>query len=247
MNPRRCERGQHGSPSSAAPPLENPGTGPRSVLRHACSAVGPRRPVQASPARAPQDPSARVVPAGRTPPSPPRRGKEFPADSARGRFLSLSPRPLTLPVPVAARAGPAARPRDTPSAMQSRLLLLGAPGGQGGPAARRVRLLLRQVVRGRPGGDQRWSEVRLLHAGAGADTGNPGTTPAVCAGEPCAPLHPAPCCAAWEGALPRKPRLRGSSPSLAATCWVTRDQALALSGPHSVARGSFPKVSDDLE
>ncbi|XP_034521129.1 von Willebrand factor A domain-containing protein 8 isoform X2 [Ailuropoda melanoleuca] len=56
--------------------------------------------------------------------------------------------------------------------MQSRLLLLGAPGGQGGPAARRVRLLLRQVVRGRPGGDERWSEVRLLHAGAGADTGD---------------------------------------------------------------------------
>ncbi|XP_032258825.1 von Willebrand factor A domain-containing protein 8 isoform X3 [Phoca vitulina] len=56
--------------------------------------------------------------------------------------------------------------------MQSRLLLLGAPGGHGGPAARRVRLLLRQVVRGRPGGDGRWSEVRLLHAGAGADTGD---------------------------------------------------------------------------
>ncbi|XP_012578723.1 PREDICTED: von Willebrand factor A domain-containing protein 8 isoform X2 [Condylura cristata] len=56
--------------------------------------------------------------------------------------------------------------------MQSRLLLLGAPGGQGGRAARRVRLLLRQVVRGRPGGGGRWSEVRLLHAGAGADTGD---------------------------------------------------------------------------
>nr|XP_025730607.1 von Willebrand factor A domain-containing protein 8 isoform X2 [Callorhinus ursinus] len=56
--------------------------------------------------------------------------------------------------------------------MQSRLLLLGAPGGHGGPAARRVRLLLRQVVRGRPGGDWRWSEVRLLRAGAGADTGD---------------------------------------------------------------------------
>nr|XP_035931699.1 von Willebrand factor A domain-containing protein 8-like [Halichoerus grypus] len=56
--------------------------------------------------------------------------------------------------------------------MQSRLLLLGAPGGHGGPAARRVRLLLRQVVRGRPGGDGRWSAVRLLHAGAGADTGD---------------------------------------------------------------------------
>lgn len=66
--------------------------------------------------------------------------------------------------------------------MQSRLLLLGTPGGPGGPAARRVRLLLRQVVRGRPGGDGRWSEVRLLHAGAGAETGNPGTplrTPAL--------------------------------------------------------------------
>lgn len=57
--------------------------------------------------------------------------------------------------------------------MQSRLLLLGTPGSPGGAAARRVRLLLRQVVRGRPGGDGR-PEVRLLHAGAGADTGNPG-------------------------------------------------------------------------
>ncbi|XP_066093875.1 von Willebrand factor A domain-containing protein 8 isoform X2 [Saccopteryx bilineata] len=56
--------------------------------------------------------------------------------------------------------------------MQSRLLLLGSPGGPGGPAARRVRLLLRQVVRGRPGGDGRRSEVRLLHAGAGAETGD---------------------------------------------------------------------------
>nr|XP_031540570.1 von Willebrand factor A domain-containing protein 8 [Vicugna pacos] len=56
--------------------------------------------------------------------------------------------------------------------MQSRLRLLGAPGGPGGPAARRVRLLLRQVMRGRPGGDARRSEVRLVHAGAGADTGD---------------------------------------------------------------------------
>ncbi|XP_064349192.1 von Willebrand factor A domain-containing protein 8 isoform X3 [Camelus dromedarius] len=56
--------------------------------------------------------------------------------------------------------------------MQSRFLLLGAPGGPGGPAARRVRLLLRQVMRGRPGGDARRSEVRLVHAGAGADTGD---------------------------------------------------------------------------
>ncbi|XP_019792046.2 von Willebrand factor A domain-containing protein 8 isoform X1 [Tursiops truncatus] len=56
--------------------------------------------------------------------------------------------------------------------MQSRLLLLGAPGGRGGPAARRVRLLLGQVVRRQPGGDARRSEVKLLHAGAGADTGD---------------------------------------------------------------------------
>ncbi|XP_023604004.1 von Willebrand factor A domain-containing protein 8 isoform X2 [Myotis lucifugus] len=55
--------------------------------------------------------------------------------------------------------------------MQSRLLLLGTPGSPGGAAARRVRLLLRQVVRGRPGGDGR-PEVRLLHAGAGAETGD---------------------------------------------------------------------------
>ncbi|XP_039733145.1 von Willebrand factor A domain-containing protein 8 isoform X6 [Pteropus medius] len=56
--------------------------------------------------------------------------------------------------------------------MQSRLLLLGMPGGHGGPAARRLRLLLRQVVRGRPGGDGRRPEVRLLHGGAGADSGD---------------------------------------------------------------------------
>ncbi|GAB1299118.1 von Willebrand factor A domain-containing protein 8 [Apodemus speciosus] len=49
--------------------------------------------------------------------------------------------------------------------MQSRLLLLGAPGGLGDVASRRVRLLLRQVLRGRPGGDQQRLEVRLLHAG----------------------------------------------------------------------------------
>ncbi|XP_036084810.1 von Willebrand factor A domain-containing protein 8 isoform X2 [Rousettus aegyptiacus] len=56
--------------------------------------------------------------------------------------------------------------------MQSRLLLLGTPGGLDGRAARRVRLLLRQAVRGRPGGDRWRPEVRLLHAGAGADSGD---------------------------------------------------------------------------
>uniref|UniRef100_G3R371 von Willebrand factor A domain-containing protein 8 n=1 Tax=Gorilla gorilla gorilla TaxID=9595 RepID=G3R371_GORGO len=56
--------------------------------------------------------------------------------------------------------------------MQSRLLLLGAPGGHGGPASRRMRLLLRQVVQRRPGGDRQRPEVRLLHAGSGADTGD---------------------------------------------------------------------------
>nr|XP_040137835.1 von Willebrand factor A domain-containing protein 8 [Ictidomys tridecemlineatus] len=56
--------------------------------------------------------------------------------------------------------------------MQSRLLLLGAPGGRGASASRRVRLLLRQVVRARPGSDGQRPEVRLLHAGAGADTGD---------------------------------------------------------------------------
>ncbi|XP_075419136.1 von Willebrand factor A domain-containing protein 8 [Tenrec ecaudatus] len=48
--------------------------------------------------------------------------------------------------------------------MQSRVLLLRAPGG---PAARRVRLLLRQVGRGRP-----QPQLRLLHAGAGPDSGD---------------------------------------------------------------------------
>uniref|UniRef100_A0A452ENN1 von Willebrand factor A domain-containing protein 8 n=1 Tax=Capra hircus TaxID=9925 RepID=A0A452ENN1_CAPHI len=54
--------------------------------------------------------------------------------------------------------------------MQSRLLLLGPPGGP--PAARRVRLLLRQVVRRQPGGAAPRSEARLLHAGAGAGSGD---------------------------------------------------------------------------
>lgn len=106
-----------------------------------------------------------------------RRGKEFPADAAPYRFLSPCPRRLTPPVPDAALPGP--HPRlavlsDVPGPMQSRLLLLGAPGGRGSPAARRVRLLLRQVFWGGPGSDARRSDVRLLHAGAGADKGNPG-------------------------------------------------------------------------
>uniref|UniRef100_A0A8C8YHY0 von Willebrand factor A domain-containing protein 8 n=1 Tax=Prolemur simus TaxID=1328070 RepID=A0A8C8YHY0_PROSS len=56
--------------------------------------------------------------------------------------------------------------------MQSRLLFLRASGGPGGAASRRVRLLLRQVLPGRPGGDRQRPEVRLRHAGAGADTGD---------------------------------------------------------------------------
>ncbi|DAA24031.1 TPA: hypothetical protein BOS_12463 [Bos taurus] len=50
--------------------------------------------------------------------------------------------------------------------MQSRLLLLGPPGGP--PAARRLRLLLRQVVRRQPP----HSDARLVHAGAGAGSGD---------------------------------------------------------------------------
>ncbi|XP_038166653.1 von Willebrand factor A domain-containing protein 8 isoform X2 [Arvicola amphibius] len=57
--------------------------------------------------------------------------------------------------------------------MQSRLLLLGVPGGFGDVASRRVLLLLRQVVRGRPGGDRQRLEVRLMHASAGVtDSGD---------------------------------------------------------------------------
>ncbi|XP_027245876.1 von Willebrand factor A domain-containing protein 8 isoform X2 [Cricetulus griseus] len=55
--------------------------------------------------------------------------------------------------------------------MQSRLLLLGVPGGLGDVASRRVRLLLRQVVRGRPGGDRQRLEVRLMQT-AGTDSGD---------------------------------------------------------------------------
>ncbi|XP_062958245.1 von Willebrand factor A domain-containing protein 8 isoform X3 [Cynocephalus volans] len=56
--------------------------------------------------------------------------------------------------------------------MQPQLLLLGAHGGHSGQASRRMRLLLRQVLRGRPAGDGQRPEFRLLHAGAGADTGD---------------------------------------------------------------------------
>ncbi|XP_068924755.1 von Willebrand factor A domain-containing protein 8 isoform X2 [Petaurus breviceps papuanus] len=59
--------------------------------------------------------------------------------------------------------------------MQSRLLLLGSAGaaggggsGGGGSSARRVRLILRQVVRGRPGAEG----LRPRHTGAGADAGD---------------------------------------------------------------------------
>lgn len=108
------------------------------------------------------------------------RGKEFPADSARCRFLSASLRCLTLPARDAPRPpGPLAVPGSAPGPMQSRLLLLGAPGGHGGPASRRMRLLLRQVVQRRPGGDRQRPEVRLVHAGSGADTGNSGCAPAL--------------------------------------------------------------------
>ncbi|XP_023369404.1 von Willebrand factor A domain-containing protein 8-like [Otolemur garnettii] len=86
-----------------------------------------------------------------------------------GRFLSPPPGRLTLPGRDAARPDPLAVPAAPPDPMQSRLLLLRAPGGHRGAASRRVRLLLRQVV---PGGDRQRPEVRLLHAGAGADTGD---------------------------------------------------------------------------
>lgn len=66
---------------------------------------------------------------------------------------------------------PPEAPRCATRTMQSRLLLLGVPGGLGDVASRRVRLLLRQVVRGRPGGDRQRLEVRLMHTGA-TDSGN---------------------------------------------------------------------------
>ncbi|KAM7321273.1 hypothetical protein ACRRTK_019365 [Alexandromys fortis] len=56
--------------------------------------------------------------------------------------------------------------------MQSRLLLLGVPGGLGDVASRRMRLLLRQVVRGRPGGDRQRLEVRMMHAAGVTDSGD---------------------------------------------------------------------------
>lgn len=74
---------------------------------------------------------------------------------------------------------PPEAPRRATCTMQSRLLLLGVPGGLGDVASRRVRLLLRQVVRGRPGGDRQRLEVRLMHTGA-TDSGNqPGPPPSL--------------------------------------------------------------------
>lgn len=117
-------------------------------------------------------------------PVPPPARPKLVQPAAPGEGVSGGLCSVQLPVP---RAGllrqPGTRvvpeslaiPSNAPGPMQSRLLLLGTPGGPGGPAARRVRLLLRQVVRGRPAGDGRRAEVRLLHAGAGAETGNPWT------------------------------------------------------------------------
>lgn len=109
--------------------------------------------------------------AGPTRPSPARRGKEFPADPPPSRFLSRLPTG-SCPVPGRRLAPqPLEVPRCASCTMQSRLLLLGVPGGLGDVASRRVRLLLRQVLRGRPGGGQQRLEVRLMHAGV-TDSGN---------------------------------------------------------------------------
>lgn len=131
--------------------------------------------------------SARAGPRAPTPrPGRPERAEPAaPGEGVSGgRGAAPLPVPLAAP-PHAARPGrgaprtpspsPATPPATPPGTMQSRLLLLGTPGGLDGRAARRVRLLLRQAVRGRPGGDRWRPEVRLLHAGAGADSGNPGT------------------------------------------------------------------------
>lgn len=177
--------------------------------------------------------------------------------AALGEGVSGGLGAVPLPVPLVApshtaRPGrgshrtPLPVPGDAPGPMQSRLLLLGAPGGRGGPAARRVRLLLGQVVRRQPGGDARRSEVKLLHAGAGADTGNPGTPrrPALRAGllrtsaPPPAPPPRNPYCFNWGGALRRELGDGGSSIHLAANCCVTRGQAHAPSEPH-VTRGNW--------
>lgn len=102
--------------------------------------------------------------------SPASRGKEFPADPPPCRFLSRSPI-ASCPVQGLCLSEAPGGPTYASCTMQSRLLLLGAPGGLGDVASRRVRLLLRQVLRGRPGGDQQRLEVRLLHSGA-TDSGN---------------------------------------------------------------------------
>lgn len=102
---------------------------------------------------------------------------------APGEGVSGGPASQPLPVLLAASppavsregAGPPKSlevPRGATCAMQSRLLLLGVPGGLGDVASRRVRLLLRQVVRGRPGGERQRLEVRLMHAAGVTDSGN---------------------------------------------------------------------------
>lgn len=167
--------------------------------------------------------------------SRPRRGKEFPADSAWCRFLSHVPCRFSLLSRDAVGPWTPSYPWQNPGSMQSRLLLLRAPGGRGASASRRVLLLLRQVVRGRPGSDGQRSEVRLLHAGAGADAGNPGA-PAVLLQPALGPglcwLVPRGTC--QECLLPGLLRDLGSRPDLPPNCCVMWDKALALSGLHSV-------------
>lgn len=201
MNPG--EQGQVGATSvrrAAGPRGCSSAAGAR-VAGRAPPSAPPRRP-RGSPAAAGPAPS--LAPCKLPPPPGAREARACRAGGAGGRSFrrtrsgaaSCPPRRAVSSCPCGTRLAPdpVPVPDNAPGSMQSRLLLLGTPGGHGGPAARRVRLLLRQVVRGRPGGDGRRPEVRLVHAGAGADTGNPG--PALRAAAPFPPLR-----CTWEGSL----------------------------------------------
>lgn len=158
-------------------------------------------------------PGTRAGPSRR---SRPRRGKEFPAHSPWSHFLSPLPRRLPPLSRDAARPRTSCRRGSVPGPMQSRLLLLGAPGGPGVAASRRVRLLLWQLMRSRPGGDGR-PEVRLLHAGAGADSGNPAPRRPRAPRSPAASLRTEGALAAQEP-LPLQAASRGPG---ARTLWVS--------------------------
>lgn len=155
-------------------------------------------------ARAPQDPSARVVLAGPTPPSRPRRGKEFPADS-RGAASCPSRR---APSRCLSRTRPARDPLPGPATLP----VLCSPGfcSSGRPAARAARR------RGACGcSSDRWCGAGPVATSGGRRSGccMPGRGPTqVTPGQPLRSVRgsPAPLCTPLPAAPLGKERCAGS-------------------------------------